>query len=77
VNPPVPHSTVPVRPAGGPPRFHRRPAPLLGEHNHEVLAELGFTDAEITELEAQGVIGNAPAGYAAGRAKAGGQRSRE
>jgi crotonobetainyl-CoA:carnitine CoA-transferase CaiB-like acyl-CoA transferase len=34
---------------------------LLGEHNREVLTELGLTEAEIAELEAQGVIGTAPA----------------
>ena len=35
-----------------------QPAPLLGQHNHEVLAELGLTDDEIAELEAEGVIGH-------------------
>ncbi|MDQ2625684.1 MAG: CoA transferase [Actinomycetota bacterium] len=59
VNPTVRHSTLPVRSTHGPKRFHRRPAPLLGEHNHELLCELGFTDAEIAALEADGVIGNA------------------
>jgi len=34
----------------------RRPAPLPGQHNREVLAEAGFTDAEIEELEAAGVL---------------------
>ncbi|HLH22958.1 MAG TPA: CoA transferase [Chloroflexota bacterium] len=35
----------------------RRPAPYLGEHTREVLAEwAGFTDAEIADLEAQGVL---------------------
>jgi crotonobetainyl-CoA:carnitine CoA-transferase CaiB-like acyl-CoA transferase len=47
--------------SGGPQRFHRRHAPLLGEHNRELLTELGLTDAEIDELEAEGVIGRAPA----------------
>ncbi|MBI2699644.1 MAG: CoA transferase [Mycobacterium sp.] len=53
-------STVPMRLSGGPCRFHTQPAPLLGQHNHELLAELGLTDAEITELEADGVIGRSP-----------------
>lgn len=53
-------STVPMRMSGGPHRFHTAPAPLLGQHNHEVLGELGVTDAEIAELEAAGVIGRAP-----------------
>lgn len=60
VNPAVRHSTLPVRSTHGPKRFHRRPAPLLGEHNHELLRELGLSDAEIAALEADGVIGNAP-----------------
>lgn len=60
VNESVPHSTVPVRFSAGPDRFHLNPAPLLGEHNHEVLAELGLSDDEIAELEADGVIGRAP-----------------
>jgi crotonobetainyl-CoA:carnitine CoA-transferase CaiB-like acyl-CoA transferase len=34
----------------------RRPAPLPGQHNREVLSEAGLTDAEITDLEAAGVL---------------------
>ena len=49
-----------MRLSGGPCRFHTEPAPLLGQHNHELLAELGLTDAEIAELEACGVIGRSP-----------------
>jgi crotonobetainyl-CoA:carnitine CoA-transferase CaiB-like acyl-CoA transferase len=60
VNEVTPHSTVPVRFSAGPGRFHHSPAPLLGQHNHELLAEIGLTDVEIAELEAQGVIGHAP-----------------
>ena len=37
------------------------PAPLLGEHNRQVFAELlAMTDEEITELERSGVIGSRP-----------------
>lgn len=54
-------STVPMRLSDGPDRFHTRPAPLLGQHNHEVLTDLGLTAAQIAELEADGVIGRAPA----------------
>lgn len=61
VNGVAPHSTLPMRLSGGPQRFHRRHAPLLGEHNRELLTELGLSDAEIDELEAEGVIGRAPA----------------
>jgi len=33
-----------------------RPAPLLGQHTSEILAELGYTEAEQQDLKAQGVI---------------------
>lgn len=33
-----------------------RPAPLPGQHNHEVLAEAGLTETEIAELETAGVL---------------------
>jgi crotonobetainyl-CoA:carnitine CoA-transferase CaiB-like acyl-CoA transferase len=35
---------------------HRNPPPELGEHTHEILAELGIDDARIRELRARGVI---------------------
>jgi crotonobetainyl-CoA:carnitine CoA-transferase CaiB-like acyl-CoA transferase len=34
----------------------RRPAPLLGQHTDEVLAELGLTPAEIVSLRASGAL---------------------
>ena len=34
----------------------RRPAPLHGEHNREVLAEVGYSAAELDELERDGVL---------------------
>ena len=61
VNARTPHSTLPFTFSRGPERVHTEPAPLLGQHNHELLSELGLTDSEIAELEAEGVIGNAPA----------------
>jgi crotonobetainyl-CoA:carnitine CoA-transferase CaiB-like acyl-CoA transferase len=64
VNPRTPHSTLPFKLSGGPDRVHVQPAPLLGQHNHELLSELGLTDDEIAELEDHGVIGRAPAMYA-------------
>ncbi|MGO9745912.1 MAG: CaiB/BaiF CoA transferase family protein [Mycobacterium sp.] len=54
-------STVPMRFSGGPGLFHRSPAPTLGQHNEELLSELGLTPAEIADLEADGVIGRSPA----------------
>jgi len=35
----------------------RRPAPGLGEHTDEVLAEAGYSAGEIAELRAQGALG--------------------
>ncbi len=61
VNPATRHSTLPFRSTRGPDRVHTTPAPLLGEHNHSVLAELGLSAEEIGRLEADGVIGTAPA----------------
>jgi crotonobetainyl-CoA:carnitine CoA-transferase CaiB-like acyl-CoA transferase len=37
---------------------HRGPAPTLGQHNHEVLSELGLSAADIAALERDGVIGD-------------------
>ena len=33
-----------------------RPAPVLGQHTREVLGEVGYTDAEVSELRAAGVV---------------------
>jgi crotonobetainyl-CoA:carnitine CoA-transferase CaiB-like acyl-CoA transferase len=33
-----------------------RPAPLLGQHNEEILQELGYTDADIESLRQRGII---------------------
>lgn len=55
------YSTLPLRFSDEALRFHRRPAPLLGEHNTEVLSELGLTDEEIASLAEDGVIGDRPA----------------
>jgi crotonobetainyl-CoA:carnitine CoA-transferase CaiB-like acyl-CoA transferase len=60
VGPPARQSTIPMRLSDGPARFHRSPAPLLGQHNLEILRELGLDAAEIAELEVAGIIGNAP-----------------
>lgn len=62
VNPTARHSTLPMRIATGPQRFHRTHAPLLGQHNREVLTGLGLSDEEIADLAEQGIIGSTPAG---------------
>lgn len=61
VNGPARLSTVPMRFSAGPHKFHTEHAPLLGQHNHELLSGLGLSDSEIATLEADGVIGSAPA----------------
>jgi crotonobetainyl-CoA:carnitine CoA-transferase CaiB-like acyl-CoA transferase len=45
----------PFRPSGATPPI-RRPAPLLGQHTAEVLAELGLSAAEIDRLAAARAI---------------------
>jgi crotonobetainyl-CoA:carnitine CoA-transferase CaiB-like acyl-CoA transferase len=52
------HVRFPFRLPGETGRVHRRPAPLLGEHNREVFGDLlGLSDADLAALEAAGVIG--------------------
>lgn len=60
VNPAAPHSTLPIALSRGPAEFHRAAAPMLGEHNHELLAQLGLTPEDIAVLEDLGVIGTEP-----------------
>ena len=50
----------PMRMSAGPPRFWTGRAPTLGEHNEEVLREIGVTDEEIERLRDERVIGNTP-----------------
>jgi alpha-methylacyl-CoA racemase len=53
--PPIPAVATPIRVRGE--RAPLRPAPRLGEHGAEVLAEAGFGAAEIAALRAAGVLG--------------------
>ncbi|MCK5754975.1 MAG: CoA transferase, partial [Mycobacterium sp.] len=61
VNPTTLHSTLPFRFSRGPERVHTTPAPLLGQHNRELLREIGLDDADVDRLEAEGIIGSSPA----------------
>ncbi|WP_328392588.1 CaiB/BaiF CoA transferase family protein [Nocardia sp. NBC_00416] len=60
VNPAARHSTVAARFSAGPGKYHRVHAPLLGQDNHAVLTELGYSAADITALEDGGVVGGTP-----------------
>ena len=61
-HPKVPGLRVPYSPlklAETPPGI-RRPPPLLGQHNAEVLAEMGYTPDQVQVLRDKGVIGAEP-----------------
>jgi len=65
----VDHPVVGVHPIVRPPftfatvdRWNRTPAPTMGQHNHEVLGEIGLSADEIAQLEADEVIGTKPTG---------------
>jgi formyl-CoA transferase len=51
----VPNIGFPVKLSGTPQQVRRHP-PLLGEHNEEVLAQLGIGAAERAELAAGGAF---------------------
>lgn len=66
---PVKHPSLGTHPMPGMPyrfasvdRWITSPSPTLGQHNHEILAELGLSPDEIAQLEAEGVIGTRPKG---------------
>jgi crotonobetainyl-CoA:carnitine CoA-transferase CaiB-like acyl-CoA transferase len=44
-------------------RWLRRPAPTLGQHNYEILEDIGgLSEPDVKALEADGVVGDRPAG---------------
>ena len=55
------HPSVPFR-FTGVDHWIRTAAPTLGQHNHEILTDLGLSAEEIAELEATDVIGTRPLG---------------
>ena len=57
VNGTASHTTLPVQFSGEPGGHTMRPAPLLGEHNTEILSGLGLSAADIEALEQDRVIG--------------------
>jgi crotonobetainyl-CoA:carnitine CoA-transferase CaiB-like acyl-CoA transferase len=58
---PHPTPVLPFR-MPGVDRWTRRHAPTMGEHNAEILRELGLTDADLERLTNDGIIGTEPAG---------------
>jgi crotonobetainyl-CoA:carnitine CoA-transferase CaiB-like acyl-CoA transferase len=52
---PVPTVIAPFLLGDSPPRLRRRP-PRLGEHTREVLRELGYADAQIAAMQADGTV---------------------
>jgi crotonobetainyl-CoA:carnitine CoA-transferase CaiB-like acyl-CoA transferase len=73
---PVSHEVLGAYPAAGPwakfsetPGAIRTGAPLLGEHNEEILTELGIEEARKRELQRDGVVTNElPQGLRVGKA---------
>lgn len=58
---PASYQTYPMRFSRVRPPLIPRPAPLVGQHNHEILGEvIGMTPEEIEELEQLGVVGDRP-----------------
>jgi crotonobetainyl-CoA:carnitine CoA-transferase CaiB-like acyl-CoA transferase len=55
------HPSVPFR-FSGVDHWIRSAAPTLGQHNREILTDLGLSEEEIAELEATEVIGTRPVG---------------
>ena len=52
---PAPVADTPIRLSETPGAIRGR-APLLGEHTEAILAEIGYTTAEVTRLRDKGVV---------------------
>jgi crotonobetainyl-CoA:carnitine CoA-transferase CaiB-like acyl-CoA transferase len=59
---PFPYVGFPFKLSRTPPKL-RMAAPSLGEHNHEILSEVGLSENEIADLVEAGVIGDRPRGF--------------
>jgi crotonobetainyl-CoA:carnitine CoA-transferase CaiB-like acyl-CoA transferase len=46
---------IPIKLSETPGRI-RRPAPLLGEHTRQTLIEIGYSEAEIADLQERGIV---------------------
>jgi crotonobetainyl-CoA:carnitine CoA-transferase CaiB-like acyl-CoA transferase len=65
----VDHPIVGIHPVVRPPfrfatidRWNRTPCPTMGQHNAEILSEVGITAEQLAQLEADEVIGTKPKG---------------
>jgi crotonobetainyl-CoA:carnitine CoA-transferase CaiB-like acyl-CoA transferase len=56
----VHYLSLPMTFSAAPRPIYQRPAPTLGQHNDEVLRELGIDDAQIAALETEKIIGTKP-----------------
>ncbi|MGV0851369.1 CaiB/BaiF CoA transferase family protein [Mycolicibacterium phlei] len=54
------YDTFAARFSAGPAHYNREPSPTMGQHNADLLAEIGCGADELAELEAQGIIGTEP-----------------
>ncbi|HEV2752962.1 MAG TPA: CoA transferase, partial [Solirubrobacteraceae bacterium] len=53
---PVRLLSVPVKLSATPGDPAQRPGPALGEHTHEVLTQVGFSEAQVAELQRAGAV---------------------